>query len=40
MVEGWYGFPILEGGFLNEKGVIHLRGSGGEGITTFGNRFS
>ena len=40
MVEGYYGFPILEGEFHKRKGDLHLRGSGGEGSNVFGNRFS
>ena len=40
MVEGWYGFPILEGEFHKGKYDIYLRDSSGEGGNGFGSRFS
>ena len=39
-MEGWYGFPILEGECYKGNFDIHLRDSGGEGGNGFGNRFS
>ena len=40
MVEGWYGFPILEGECHKGYYDIYLRDFGGEGGNGFGKRLS
>ena len=40
-MEGWYGFPILEGEFFYIGNLdIHLRDFGGEGGKDFGEKAS
>ena len=39
-MEGWYGFPNLEGELYIGNLDIHLRDFGGEGGNGFGNGFS